>query len=98
MPVPGETRRGCETAFPERFRRLHEFAATGCSETGQLVRHVAITTAVHYTIIGQAREAELVGAPLTDLAMAMPMSGVRRAKLLLPEHGASVVFKDGVDV
>jgi integrase len=48
------------------FRRLHASllrqAGASSIETSKLVGHVAVATTEDYTIIGQAREAELVGS------------------------------------
>ncbi len=47
------------------FRRLHasllQQAGASSIETSKLVGHVAVSTTADYTIVGQAREAELIG-------------------------------------
>jgi len=56
------------------FRRLHasllQQAGASSIEAIKLVGHVAITTTADYTIVGQAREAELVGSVCERLLLA----------------------------
>jgi len=56
------------------FRRLHasllQQAGATSIETSKLVGHVAITTTADYTIVGQAREAELGGSVCERLLLA----------------------------
>jgi hypothetical protein len=56
------------------FRRLHasllQQAGASSIETSKQVGHVAIATTADYTIIGQAREAELVGSVCERLLLA----------------------------
>ncbi|HLG95252.1 MAG TPA: tyrosine-type recombinase/integrase [Bryobacteraceae bacterium] len=56
------------------FRRLHasllQQAGASSIETSKLVGHVAIATTADYTIVGQAREAELVGGVCERLLLA----------------------------
>jgi integrase len=56
------------------FRRLHasllQQAGASSIETSKLVGHVAVSTTADYTIIGQAREAELIGGVCERLLLA----------------------------
>jgi hypothetical protein len=56
------------------FRRLHasllQQAGASSIETSKLVGHVAVSTTADYTIVGQAREAELVNSVCERLLLA----------------------------